>query len=92
MIGGKMKLEKLEKYLGEATNWKNDPWGAREELVKRVSVLGNKIDESIQPSETQFFYDKNTKHINRIGKQITTIDKALTGLEKAIETAIKIKA
>ncbi len=77
--------------LNEGKNWKNDPWGAREELAERMRLLGNQLEDIIQPRETAFFYDKSTKHINAIGKQITMIEKALVGLELALEQARKVK-
>jgi len=62
-------------------NWKNDPWGARDELVEKGQKLLKNIQENINPSESLFFYDKNQKHINGIGKAITALDKSISQLE-----------
>jgi hypothetical protein len=74
-----MKIE--EKYLTEGTNWKNDPFKARDELAERAYKISKKI-ENIYISESQFFYDKNKKHIDDVGKKLMALEKAIASMEK----------
>jgi hypothetical protein len=84
-------MNKIDKYLIEGVNWKNDPWKARDGLQAKLVDLGHKIVDIIQPSESLFFYDKNPKHVKAIGQQIQIIEKAVNDLESAINKASKIK-
>ena len=68
--------------LNEATNWQNDPWKARDQLIERGQSLLKSIADNINPSESQFFYNKNQKHIKDIGKKISALEKAIQILEK----------
>ena len=73
-------LDEVKLVEGMKRDWKNDPWGARNDLVARLSILQNRISD-ISPSETMFFYNKNQKHINEIGKKLTALDKGISKLE-----------
>ena len=80
-------MTKLKEHLTEAKNWKDDPWGVRDELAERARAAARRIEDVVDPWETAFFYDKNTKHINVIGKQLQMIEKAVVALEQAVKKA-----
>ena len=42
-------MDKVNKYLTEAKDWKNDPWGARDEMADKLDSLKSEIQNIINP-------------------------------------------
>ena len=75
----------FREYLSEtAKDPKNDPWGARDEMVKKINNLAEWVD-SVSFIESQMFYDKNTKYINQVVKYFKDLEKGIGQLEKIVK-------
>jgi hypothetical protein len=87
-------MDRVEKYLGEAKTpkWANDPYKFRSEMVKRLKVVADQI-EDIWISEDRYYpgFEQNKQHYNQVNRQFDMLDKAIFKLETEALKAKKVK-